>query len=440
MLPCLLLKLYNFIGDNIESRTSEDLQFLVQDGASSALSTQVFQQHSDLKPVNAYLVSEPFCSPISRVSSSAVNRPRFELSGKNGIYSKWSPPLNEVTAEMQQHFSAMNSNVSGKCVRFNADVQVTSVSPRMAHKVVSPGNGGNGPPNEHTYNRYHCTELYTRNSADLASDEHICNSEVGSNMYDEVASTASSQKASPNLKSTNELHSLSANRVISDLPMAELQRKFRKNQTIFGQESSSTQPLYSNIDQTFSETKIANQSNCTVSQQKSILKDPLCAKLRSSILKGQFAMTDSAQLESEIDSLFCGNESAKSDANDVDAHSRVSVIGGEEKSTCDIFAPNMLAGLELNEKLQNGKSYQSKSPSNAFKVFSKKNSSTSNSFVNDVNTAPCNSYIQMIEEKYRSKEISSTNQNKIKAGKSTNKGMYSIYLQQNLKNNFFALF
>lgn len=370
-------------------------------------------------------MSEPFCSPISRVSSSVVNRPRFEPSGSS---NKWSPSSNEGITEMHHAFPVMNNIVAGKSVRFNADVQVTSVSPRMVHKVMSTGNSaGNGSTNQHTYNRHHCTEFFhsyeqmnSRNS-DQLSDVHNCNnSEMSSNMYDEVASTTGSQKSPPKMKGPSE--QLSS--VISDMSMAESQRKFRKNQTIFGHESS--QPLYSNIDQTFSETKVPNQNHLTVLQQKSILKDTLCAKLRSNILKGQFAMTDSAQLESEIDSLFYGNDTAKNDANNVDVLSRVNFMGSDEKSTCDMLAPDMLAGFETNEKMPNGKSYQNKSPSNAFKVSSKKYSSTSNSFVNDMNAAPCNSYIQMIEEKYRNKETSSNNQSKLKAVKSTNKGMYFI--------------
>lgn len=427
-----------FSGDNTES-CSEDLQFSGPNQASSAFPRHPLQQHSDLKPVNAYVVSEPFCSPISRVSSSVVNRPRFELSSNENNANQWSPQ-NETTSV--QHCSAISNNnsnnASGKCVRFNADVQVTSVSPRLAHKVPSITTSNSINQYGHQLlNRYHCTE-YNRPTEMAAisngfSDQQSHGSDVGSNTYDEVASTTGSQTVNSVKMQTSEHQqpmnsNLLGNRVVRDLSAAELQRKFKKAHLNYEQESSS-QPLYCNIDQALNESKddhkMANPSSSVTLHQKSILKDPLCAKLRSAIRKGQFATNDLTQLESEIDSLFCGNDLAKTDENGVNAASRANVMDNEEKSTCNMLAPDLLDGLDSKEKLKNEKLFKNKSPLNAFKTSPQKLNADRNHNASNMNAAPCNSYIKMIEEKYRNKETTiHATQNKQKLRKNFVKGIH----------------
>lgn len=387
-----------------------------------------------MRPVNAYVVSEPFCSPISRVSSSVVSRPRFDLSENEN--SNNCSSQNEINDA--QHCSIVNNNL-GKCVRFNADVQVTSVSPRLTHKTpLIAGSNPTNSQNHASFYRHDSTEYnpsFETMVFNDSNDHHSQHSsELGSNMYDEVASTTNSQPLG-NVKAANEHDlpesNLLGNRVIRDLSTAELQCKFKKKHC--GHEHELLmQPLYSNIDQMLNEhktdPKVANCSNSALSQ-KSILKDPLCAKLRSAIRKGQFATHDLTQIESEIDSLFYGSDlPKKSDSNNVDTASHNDVVNNEKKSTCDVLASNLFAKLEsdkIEPKIE--KSIQNKSFFDAFKTSLKKCSIDENRISDKLKAAPCSSYIKMIEEKYRNKEAENSlfaNNNKYKSGKNLNKGIY----------------
>lgn len=223
-------------------------------------------------------------------------------------------------------------------------------------------------------------------------------------------------------------------RALRDLSMAELQRKTKKKgqsqtATTIGEHQSQSQqlqqPQYANqemIHAQMAEIKMAAAQSqqpappaAVPQQQKSILKDPLCAKLRSAIRKGKFAMTDPAKFESEIDSLLHNKNPANNNI-DLEKLNQGGVLDRTGSPGCDMLgeldtvdllgdltqfdlaAPYKTAGLTTSDRSQGPN--LSNSPNS-------KHSLSSSIIANQ----PCNSYIQMIEEKYRHKESNSSSVN-----------------------------
>lgn len=329
--------------------------------------------------------------------SSEVRTNLSRRANINALFEQVNQSKSKTRSRSKVSERMIPAAIPSKCVRFNADVQITSVSPRMSAKFTANTTNSGGFKFESN------EELRASSPANTYDEVASVTGELEPphERYPEFPKAIVKTKKKPTTWQTGNLSTSSSGTSISDCEQQQQQQQPNKAQYANVMETVQQYEQQSKSGKVLSHTALVHnqQSN----SQKSILKDPLCAKLRSAVKKGQFVLTDTAKLESEIDILLYGNDSFQRNndqrvSGEMSANEILSSIQEPTSSaTCDRSIDNLIQNEIPEIFTDRYHNHHHRRPP----TFSNRplNSELS-----------CNSYVQMIEEKYRLKDSDSVNQ------------------------------